>query len=162
MRTLLALATLIAVSVVSGVARSDESKVPVSEVPQGGLEAAKAMFPGATVSGVAKETEDAKTVFEVTLKHNGKNIDVTIGLDGKIQVIEREIADKDLPAAVKKTLDAKYPKATRKILEEVSSVKDGKPTLDFFEALLVTANQETLEVQIEPDGKVRKEEKKTE
>jgi hypothetical protein len=160
MRTWLSAIVFLALTVVAGVARSDESKVPLSEVPQAGLEAVKAMFADADITGAAKETEEGKTVFEVSLKQKGRNIDVTLGTDGKIQLIEKEIAAKDLPAAVKRALEAKYPKATYKIIEEVSNVKDGKPTLDFFEALLVTANKQKLEVQITPDGRIKSEEKK--
>lgn len=160
MRTWLSAIAFLALAVVSGVARSDESKVPLGEVPKAGLEAVKALFPGAEITGAAKETEDGKTAFEVTLKQKGLNIDVTVGTDGKLQLIEKEIAAKDLPAAVRRTLETKYPKATHKIIEEVDSMKDGKPVVDFFETLLVTAKKETLEVQITPDGKIKSEEKK--
>ena len=155
-------AALLALTLISVVARADESKVELSAVPKGGVDAVKAMFPGAEITGAAKETEDGKTFFEVTLKQKGKNIDVTVSTDGTIELVEKEIASADLPAVVKKALDAKYPKATYKIVEEVSNVKDGKSKLDFFEAQLVTANNETLEVQVAPDGKIKKEEKKTE
>ncbi len=144
------------------VARADESKVSLADVPKGGLEAVKAMFPAAEISGAAKETEDGKTFFEVTLKQKGRTIDVTVSLDGKIELVEKEIASADLPKAVSQSLEAKYPKATYKIVEEVSNVKDGKSTLDFYEALLVTADKQKLEVQIAPDGKIKKEEKKSE
>jgi hypothetical protein len=145
---------------VSPTARSEESKVELGDVPKGGMEAVKKMFPQATVEGAAKETEDGKTVFEVTLKQQGRNIDVTVGTDGKIQVVEKQIADKDLPATVKRALDAKYPKATYKVIEEVDAMKDGKPVLDFFEAHLITADKQSTEVQITPDGKIKAEEKK--
>ena len=160
MRTWHLAITILVLAVFSGIARSDESKVELGDVPKGGMEAVKAMFPGAEITGAAKETEDDKTVYEVTLKQKGRTIDVTVGLDGKIQVVEKEIADKDLPAAVKKALEAKYPKATYKIVEQVEAMKDGKLTLDFYETLLVTAKQEKIEVQVLPDGKIKAEEKK--
>jgi hypothetical protein len=160
MRICLSAIAAVALLAVSGIARSDESKVPLGEVPKAGIDAVKAMFPGAEIAGAAKETEDGKTVYEVSLKQQGRNIDVTLDTDGKIQLVEKEIADKNLPKAVKQALEAKYPKATYKIIEEVSSMKDGKLTLDFFEALLVTADKKTLEVQIAPDGKIKSEEKK--
>jgi hypothetical protein len=155
----LAIATLV-LTVISGIARSDESKVQLGDVPKAGVEAVKAMFPGAEITGAAKETEDDKTVYEVTLKQKGRTIDVTVGLDGKIQVVEKEIAASNLPAAVKRALEAKYPKATYKIVEQVEAMKDGKLTLDFYETLLVTANKEKIEVQVAPDGKIKAEEKK--
>ena len=160
MRIRLFAIAVLTLTVAIGTARSDESKVPLGDVPKAGLEAVKAMFPKADITGAAKETDNDKTVYEVTLKQMGRTIDVTIGIDGKIQVVEKEIAEKDLPVEVRRALDAKYPKAIYKIVEQVEAVKDGKPTLDFFETLLVTAQGESLEVQIAPDGKIKAEEKK--
>ena len=160
MRIRLFAIAVLALTVAIGTARSDESKVPLGDVPKAGLEAVKAMFPKAEITGAAKETDNDKTVYEVTLKQMGRTIDVTVGIDGKIQVVEKEIAEMDLPVEVRRALDVKYPKATYKIVEQVEAVKDGKPTLDFFETLLVTAQGESLEVQIAPDGKIKAEEKK--
>jgi hypothetical protein len=158
-RSLFAIACL-AVAFLLAVARGDEAKVALGDVPKAGLEAVKAMFPAAEIQGAAKETEEGKTFFEVTLKQKGRTIDVTIGIDGKIQLVEKEISDKDLPKTVREALDAKYPKATYKIVESVESVKDGKPTLDFYEAMLITADKRALEVQVLPDGKIKNEETK--
>jgi hypothetical protein len=160
MRTRLYAIAILALTVAMGITRADESKVPLGDVPKAGLEAVKTMFPKAEITGAAKETEHDKTVYEVTLKQSGRTIDVTVGTDGKIQLVEKEVAEKELPVEVRRTLDAKYPKATYKIVEQVDVVKDGKPTLDFFETLLVTAAGESLEIQIAPDGKIKAVEKK--
>ncbi len=138
----------------------DEAKVGLADVPTAGLAAAKAMFPKAEIVGAAKETEDGKTFFEVTFKEQGRTIDVTVGTQGNIELVEREIGEKELPAAVGKTLAAKYPKAAMKLVERVDNMKDGKLALDFYEVLLVTAGNEKLEVQIAPGGKIKAEEKK--
>jgi hypothetical protein len=160
MRAFIASALLVLTSL--GIATADEVKVAVSEVPVAGLEAAKALFPAASVSGAAKETENGKTFYEITLKHKGKTIDVTVGLDGALQWIEKEIDPQDLPKAVQATLEEKYPKAAYKIIEEVSTVKNNKPRLDFFEVLLVTAEKKELEIQIAADGKIKNVEQKSE
>ena len=160
MRSYFFVFAFVGIFLLSGTAQSDETKVELSEVPKSGIDAVKTMFPDAKIEGAAKETDDDKTVFEVTLKQKGRTIDVTIGADGKIQVVEKEIAEKDLPTAVKKQLEAKYPKATYKIVEQVESMKDGKLVLDFFEVLLTTADKQSIEAQIAPDGKVKAEEKK--
>jgi hypothetical protein len=160
MRTWLSRIALLALVVVPRAAYSGEEKVPLGEVPKAGLEAVKAMFPQAELIGAEKETEDGKTVYEVALKHKGRKIDVILAADGTIQLVEKQIDAKDLPKRVSQALRAKYPQATYKIIEEVSQVKDGKPKLDFYEALLITSDQRTLEVQIAPDGKVKREEKK--
>ena len=145
----------------STAARAEESKIALGDVPKASLQAVKALFPGADIVGAAKETEECKTFFEVTLKQKGRNIDVTINSGGTIQLVESEIAENELPKTVRQALDAKYPKATYKMVEAVDRVKDGKRTLDFFEALLVTADKRSLEVQVAPDGKIKNEETKS-
>jgi biopolymer transport protein ExbD len=151
---------VVTLAAVLGTARAEESKVALGDVPKAGVDAVKIMFPQGEITGAAKETEDGKTVYEVTLKQKGRTIDVTVGTDGQIQIVEKEISLKELHAAVRQSLEAKYPQASYKIVEQVEAVKDGKLTLDFFEALIVTAQAQTLEVQIAPDGKIKAEEKK--
>ena len=142
--------------------RADEEKVPLDKVPEAVLEAAKKRFPKAETVGASKETEDGKTVYEVELKEGGKTIDVTLTPEGVITVIEKEIDAKDLPKAVAESLAKEYPKATFKIVEEVTAVKDAKEVVDFYEVLLVTPDKKTIEVQIATDGKVKKVEEKKE
>ncbi|MCE9565183.1 MAG: PepSY-like domain-containing protein [Planctomycetes bacterium] len=158
----LAMAT-VALFVLAHPVRADEEKVPLDKVPKAVLEAAKKRFPKAEAVGASKEAENGKTVYEVELKEGGKTIDVTLTPEGTITVIEKQIDAKDLPKAVAETLDKQYPKATVKIFEEVTAVKEGKEVIDFYEALLVTADKKEIEVQIAVDGKVKKvEEKKPE
>ena len=94
------------------------------------------------------------------LKQDGKKIDVTLTPEGVITTIEQQIDAKDLPKPVSEALEKKYPKATYKIVEAVYAVKDGKESLDFYEALLVTAEKKEIEVQVLADGKIKSEEEK--
>jgi hypothetical protein len=159
--------TAVAVLVLAAPARSDEEQLSLDKVPKPVLEAAKKRFPKAEVKGASKEGEGDKLVYEVTLKQDGKNIDVTITPAGKITLIERELAFKDLPKAVAETFTKKYPKATYQIIEEVIKVEGGKETLEYFEAHLTTADKKVIEAEVLPDGKLKgetevKEEKKVE
>ena len=77
-------------------------------------------------------------------------------------MVEKEIAAKDLPKAVTDGLQKKYPKATYKFAEEVFVIEDGKEKLGYYEVLLVTAEKKTLEVEISPDGSIKKVEDKSE
>jgi biopolymer transport protein ExbD len=140
-----------------GPVRSDEENVPLDKVPRAVLEAAKKRFPKAEIKGASKETEDKKTVYEITFKENGKNIDVTLTPEGKITLIEKQIDRNDLPKAVAETFDKKYPGATYKMIEEVIKVANGKETREYYEALLVTAEKKTFEVEVLPDGKFKSE-----
>jgi len=122
------------------------------------------------VKEASKEEADGKMVYEVTLKQDGKNIDVTITPAGTITLIEKEVVFKDLPKPVAETLDKKYPKANYKLIEEVIKITDGKETLEYYEAHLVTADNKPIEAEVLPDGKLKsaaeakdeKEEKETE
>src|SRR5581483_11380009 len=65
----LAVATLVGLPALG--ARGDEEKVPLDKAPRPVLEAVKGRFPDAKVSGVTREKEDGKTVYEVTIKDKG-------------------------------------------------------------------------------------------
>jgi uncharacterized membrane protein YkoI len=159
MRTLIRLATVAAAAVLLWAnAGADEEKVPLDKLPRAVLDAVKAKFPDAKLLSASKEKEDDKTVFEVTLKYKDHNHDVTVDPEGKILGIEREIASRDLPKVVADAVEAKYPRATHKKAEELIK-PDGK--LHAYEVLLVTADRKlTVEVVLDPAGKILKEEKK--
>lgn len=145
-------------------AKADEQKIALNELPKPVRRAVETRYPKALMIEAAKETEDGKTVYEVTLKDGMAKIDVSVTPTGVLELIERSMDAKKLPPSVAKTLEAKYPKAAYKIVEQVIKVADGKETLDFYEVLLVTASdeKETLEVQISPKGEIKKTETKGE
>ena len=111
---------------VAAATRADEEKTPLDKVPAPALEAVKKRFPGAEMKGASKETEAGKTVYEVTLKDKGLQVEVTVTPEGKLVTIEREIALKDVPEAVRKTFAAKAPNAKLELIEEVIKVEGDK------------------------------------
>src|SRR4051812_1069756 len=121
----------LALFVLAAAVRADEEKVPLDKVPKPVLEAAKKRFPKAEIKGASKETDKDKTVYEVTFKQDGKNIDVTLTPDGTITLIEQEVAFKDLPKPVADTFTAKYPGAKYSIIESVAKAEGGKETLAY-------------------------------
>lgn len=141
----------------SWAADEKEEKVDLKKVPKAVIDAVKAKFDGAELLGAEKEKADGKLVYEISLKHNGHKIEVTVTPAGKIVSTEKTIAVKDLPKAVAEALDSKYAKATIKVVEEVT---EGEKVS--YEVLLVTAGKKTVEVVFDPSGKVVKEEKKDE
>jgi hypothetical protein len=164
MRTLtwcLTVAAVVGFVGASGGARAGEEKVPLDKLPKAVADGVKKRFPDAELTEASKEDENGKTVYEVSIKDKGHNIDVTLTPEGTLVSIEKEIAAKDLPKAVADTLDQKYPKATFKTIEEVVKVRDGKEKLEYYEILLVTAEKKKLEVTITPDGKLNHEEDKS-
>jgi uncharacterized membrane protein YkoI len=137
-------------------ARAAEEKVPLDKLPKPVTAAVKAKFPDAELKGAEKEEADGKTIYEVSLKSKGSDYDVSLTPEGQIIEIEKTIAAKDLPAAVVKGLDQKYPKATIKLAEEIS--KDNKTN---YEVIIETADKKKLEVVLDPTGKILKEEDKS-
>ena len=142
------------------VARGQEENVPLDKVPRPVMEAVKARFANAQVTGASKETEKGKVTYEVTIKDRGQNTDVTVTPQGEILLIEKEIAARDLPRAAARAMEGKYPRATYKIVEEIVKVEKKQERLAYYEVLLVTAGKDTLEVLVTADGKIVKEEKK--
>lgn len=155
--TSLAAGATLALFVVAAAARGDEENVPLDKVPKPVLEAAKKRFPKAEVKGASKETENGKTVYEVTFKQDGKNIDVTLTPEGTITLIEQEVAFAALPKPVATALTKKYPGAKYQIVESVTKVAGGKETLEYYEAHLTTADKKAIEAEVFPDGKLKGE-----
>ncbi len=145
--------------VLAGVmARADEEKegkVALDKVPKAVLKAVKDKFKDAELVSAATEKDEGKLIYEIVIKHNGHNIDVSVTPDGKIVSYEKTIAVKDLPKEVSEALDSKYARAKIKRVEEVA---EGEKVS--YEVLLVTADNQTIEVVFDSKGKVVKEEKK--
>jgi hypothetical protein len=134
-------------------ARAQEKPIATRDAPVAVIQNVSARFPEARIAGVSTETVDGKPLYEVTLKQNGRTIDVTATPEGWLTLIEREIARRQLPRAVETLLRAQYPRATFKMVERVTSVAGSAETLSFYEVLLIDKKKQMLEVQVSPDGK---------
>src|SRR5438128_1117976 len=134
MRTLLGCLAFVVISGMAsiGILRAEEEKgeaVPLEKLPKAVTDAVKKMFPKAELISAIKEEEveekeekgkdkkeakekeeDDEVEYEVTIKENGKKIDVTVHADGKIEAFEKEIDLKDLPRAVTAALEKAQPK----------------------------------------------------
>ena len=163
MRAMLMMALgVMALALAGSALRADEEKIPLDKLPKAVAEAVKKRFPKAELVEAAKETDGDKVEYEVTLKDGETKYDVMFSPDGKITLIEKTIAHKDLPKAVAAAIEEKYPKATHKVHEEMSKVIDGKEAIAYYEVLLETADKKTLEVEVSPEGKILKTEEKKE
>jgi uncharacterized membrane protein YkoI len=133
-------------------------KVPLEKAPKAVRDAIQGRFPGADVSSIEKETENGKVVYDVELKHQGRKYEMDIQEDGTIIEIEKEVALKDVPAAVLQALKAKFPKASIKEVMEVNKVKGKEEKPDHYEVTIETADKKTQEVVVSLDGKSIKKE----
>jgi uncharacterized membrane protein YkoI len=156
----LALCSVVELVILVGTVRAEEQKVPLDKVPKAVLDAVKSKFPEAKLLGAEIEKEDGKTHYEIALKNKDQKIELLLTPEGQLVSMEKVIAAKDLPKAVTEALEAKYPKATYKVIEEVIEIKDGKEQPAVYEVLLVTSEKNKVEVVLAADGKITKEEKK--
>jgi uncharacterized membrane protein YkoI len=135
-------------------ARAQESSIPVDQVPKAVTDSAKAKFPGATVREAAKETEDGKTVYELSLTHENHKMDVTFEANGTLVLVETEVPEAELPAAVVKAAREKYPHAKIDLAESVKKGPAVKKEVDYYELHLTTADKKKVEVEVDGAGKV--------
>lgn len=139
---------------------ADEEKVPLDQLPKAVVATLKARFKGAEMIAASKEKEKDQLRYEVAIKQKGQKIDVTLTPQGSLVEIEKQITAKDLPNAVTRVLEEKYPAAKYQIIEEIFKVEKKVESLAYYEVLLATAGKQTFEVQVAADGRILNEEKK--
>lgn len=152
----LAVAAISATCMVSNV-RAEEKDVPLEKLPKAVSEAVKKMFPKAEILKASEEEDeedDDEVVYEVTVKLDGKKIDITVDGEGEIELLEKEIALPDLPKAVSEALSKLYPDGKAETAEAVYELEDGQEELEFYEVQLKTADGKTVEAKIKANGKV--------
>ena len=141
---------------------AEEKAVPLDQLPKVVTDAVKKMFPKAQMVEATQEEVDGKIQYEVTIKENGKKIDVIVKADGKIDSLEKEIDLKDLPKAVTEAVKKSYPKDVAKSAEAVFEIEDGKEELEYYEILLKTPDGKEIEAKFKSDGTVFKDDDKKE
>lgn len=129
--------------------RSDEERITVDKLPKAVVDAVKAKFPDAELTGAEKETSGDKVLYEVEFKTKGKGAEMLLTPDGKVVSIEKVIEAKDLPKAVADTVEARFPKAIVKKAEEETKMDAVK-----YQVVLETADKKTAALVLDPAGKV--------
>ena len=156
MRNMIGLAVVVVMVTASGIARADDN-VPVEKLPKAVVDTLKKRFPKGELTKASKSGEGDKTTYEVSVKEGTLKADVDLTAAGAITGMEKQIAAADLPKVIAAAVKAKQPKGTVKTCEEVIAVKDGKEVLEYYEVVVETPDKKTVELEIEKDGKVRKE-----
>src|SRR4029077_21120441 len=90
-------------------ARAQEVEIRLDQVPKAIKDATDGKFPGAKWRGASKETEDGQTVYEMSITHKEHKMDVTFKPDGTLVLVETEVSQAELPAAVLQAVKGKYP-----------------------------------------------------
>ena len=130
--------------------------VPLHMVPNPVLDAVGGRFKNARIASADRDRDNRGFVYEVTIRHEGKSVDVTLTPEGVIVLIKREIAATELPEPIAKVLEDTYPKATYDVVEAVTTVQGRQETLVYYEVDLMTAQRGIVEVRVSVDGKILK------
>jgi uncharacterized membrane protein YkoI len=139
-------------------AGAQEVEIPLDQVPKAVMDASKAKFPGAKIGEASKETEDGKTVFELSMTHEGRKMDVTFEENGTLVLVETEVPEAEVPAAVTKAVKDKYPGAKVDLVESVKKGPAVKKEVDYYELHLTTADKKEVELEVDGAGKILKTE----
>lgn len=149
--TRMAMAALVASFVVTS-ARADDEDVAIDKIPAAILKTVKAKFPTAKINKASKEVEEGKTVYELEMTDGGKSLDVNFTPEGKILVIEREIAVEKLPKVVSAAVAKKYPKGKITKAEEVTEGDEVS-----YE-VMVKVGDKVRALEVEADGDIESDE----
>jgi uncharacterized membrane protein YkoI len=134
-----------------------EEKIKPEQLPKKVMDAVKAKFPKPEFTALTKETfKDGKIVYDLEFKFEGRKYEMDIAEDGTVLEVEREVFLKDLPKAISKAVEEKYPKSSIKEVMLVHLVKDNVEKPDHYEVTLETADKKTIEIEVSLDGKTVK------
>ncbi len=127
---------------------SQESKVTKKNVPAAVISAFEKSFPTAKVKGYSREKEGDKDAYEIECMVGTVHHDVSYYSDGTLIVDEESIKAADLPEAVKKAIQAAYPKGRIQSAEKIT-----KESGIGYETI-VKVGKKTFEVELDAAGKV--------
>src|SRR5204863_4441511 len=113
------IAGLSIVALVAAAAAADDP-LPLNQVPKVVRDAVMKRFPEAKPQSATQGIEDNKPYIDVVILVKTQKIWVTCDPDGTIRVIDREITVEDLPQPVAAALQKKYPKATIRLVNEIT------------------------------------------
>jgi hypothetical protein len=150
------MALLISTAAVAAAYQGKEERVPLDQLPMPIREAVAKRFPEAKLVSAEKEIEDEVVLFEIALRHQKHDLEVTLTADGAFREIETALLNDEIPKAVAESVEAKYAGAILQKVERIVLVKDGKEQTAAFEAKVQTKDKKNLEIKLDADGRMLK------
>jgi hypothetical protein len=130
-----------------------EKKIAKKNLPAPVMAAFQKAYPKATIKGASTEAEEGKTYYEIESLDGKVKRDLLYLADGTVAEIEETVAPADLPPPVKAAVTDKYPKG--KISKAEMVTRGAVVAYD----VVVKSGKTTVEMSIDPAGKVLKEKK---
>ena len=131
-----------------------ENDLQLNKIPQVVMDGLKAKFPKAEIHKWTEEKEGDIVIYDFEFTQEGWKFEADIKEDGSIYNWEKAIEVKDLPEAVMKSVEKKYPDANLKEIMMITAVSDGKDVLEGYEIVLETTDIKEIEVTVAPDGNI--------
>jgi hypothetical protein len=126
-----------------------ERPVKMSELPAAVQQTVREQSRGAKIRGLAVETENGVTNYEVELRVNGHTRDVLIDPSGTVVAVEEQVTLASLPAAVRTGIVRSASGGRVFLVESIS--KGG--VVEAYEAH-VRRGRRTVEIKVGPDGQL--------
>ena len=140
--------------VLPGIILHAQDKETSGQIPKKVMECLKTRFPKIDIDKWSKEKEGGIVVYDVEFKQDGEKYEADVTEDGAIDNWEQAIDARELPPAVKKAVDTKYPRSRLKEIMRTTQVKNGKDVLEGYEIVLTTSGKKNVEVTVAPDGRI--------
>jgi hypothetical protein len=137
-----------------GGVRAQEESVPQDKIPKAVMDALLAKFPQAKIDKCTKAKEGDDVIYDIEFKQGARKCEADITEKGVYINYEKAIEAKDLPKAVRDSIEKRYPKSTLKEIMEETEVKGKDEKLAAYEVVLVTADQKDVEVKVSAAGEI--------
>lgn len=128
-----------------------------AQIPKVVMDALTARFPKAIVETWTREEEKGTVIYDIEFRQGGRKGEADIRQDGTFVNWEEAIPASELPGAVRRAVDGKYPGSRIVELMRITAVTDGKEALEGYEITLETAGKKTVELTVAPDGRIVEE-----
>ena len=129
--------------------KDEEKRVRMKDLPAAVQKTVREQSQGAVIRGLARETENGKTNYEVELRVNGHNKDVLIDPSGAVVEVEEQVTLASLPAAVRTAIEQN---AGGGKIVGVESITEGN-VLTSYEAHVRKAGK-SREIKVSPAGQL--------
>jgi hypothetical protein len=126
-----------------------EKRVRMKDLPAAVQKTVRDQSKGAIIRGLAQETEDGVTNYEVELMVNGHHKDVLIDPNGMVVEIEEQVTLASLPPAVRTAIAQNAGKGKLGVIEAITK----GDTVVAYEAHIKKAGK-SQEVKVNPEGQV--------
>ncbi len=129
----------------------------LEQIPSQVMDALMARFPQAEIHLWTREEEDEIVIYDIEFTQQGRKFEADIKEGGTIHNWEREITADDLPEVVKAVVENRYAESVLKEIMAITAVTEGTEALEGYEIVLVTADEQEIEVTVAPDGTILEE-----